>query len=226
MMAHSKTVKETSSEKGMQEDFAVLTFGDVLAQICCKSYRSSDHLLTRLISTLSQCFDPEVEAEVAETLVYDSEEHKTFATSAATSSDGLDEKSVNSVSGGATVGELGEIVSNGSESIPGSRSGCRAGSIDMGGRRISLQALLSRQDASSPRHTKRRKSKDWRASDGGGSDNDVDSHTLTPQRKSGAAVEKFQPKQLLVLEKLADNFASDAEQEVSVVTHFALATIL
>ena len=47
------TVKESASEAGMQEDMSVLKFGDLVMQITAKSYRSEEHMLTRIIAMLS-----------------------------------------------------------------------------------------------------------------------------------------------------------------------------
>jgi len=58
------SVKESASEAGMQEDMSVLKFGDLVMQITAKSYRSEEHMLTRIIAMLSGALEDAVDSEL------------------------------------------------------------------------------------------------------------------------------------------------------------------
>lgn len=53
-----RMVKEGASDEGFQEDIAVLAFANMMQQICCKTHRSEEHVLSRLVTILSEVCNP------------------------------------------------------------------------------------------------------------------------------------------------------------------------
>ena len=193
------TVKESASEAGMQEDLSVLRFGELIMQITSKSYRSEDHMLTRIIAMLSGALE-----DPPETLMPSKSELNLFqgvgvTKSSASAEDGEEGSSDIGGGGGAsdangsTVGDDDDDYDDDDESEKGVSRLSLGGGGKVGGGMKPPRSANPMRDAKTP--LGRRSSKVEEDGDG-------------DARRS--------KKQQVIDEELAHIFASDAEQEARI----------